>query len=592
MRIRPGVCLLILVCLLYPQSIGLAFNQRLPDLPLEESWGPVIPGIDLQVYRLNNPVPVKVYVARMDRNNLTTTIESSIAQGSIAEGRETITGMAARQNQAINYWGETWGARNRVVVAINGYFFDGSTGTPWSGVAHSGWYTKRFDDFIGDAGFAWTVNRTAHIGACVYHIGAKNKFIFKNTGYDPSLRGINLPAGNGELILYTPQYAASTRTSSPPGDPVLEFLVEMTRPSLVLPSPAMATGYIREINDRIGSTPIPFDHVVLSAWGSVRTTMLDKISVGEIAVGDEIGVSQEISDCASSPSQNWTKTYASIGGDYHFLNNGVIRTDFNNSDAFVRNSRTAIAFNDNFIFFIVVDAFDPDVSEGLNIAQLADFVKNVLGAIWGVTLDSGTSSTMVVNGEVINNTYCNFTRDCGMQLGNEVQKLQDPVVLPPEMTYKTEWDDISGALEPLVGSGMLMVISEPIVRSYSFVHNQTVATIVNTPIHLGPGNNYDVITTIPSGRSGIVMPHLNHLEGVLAKGSFWWKVNFGDVNGWVREEHLQGGGIPSSYKLYLPIMQRLSSAILLTKNNIKDGNVHSPSRDSRDNHGENIRESK
>jgi hypothetical protein len=273
------------------------------------------------------------------------------------------------------------------------------------------------------------------------------------------------------------------------------------------------------------------------------------------------------------------KTYASIGGDYHFLNNGVIRADFNNTDAAVRNSRTAIAFNDNYIFFIVVDAFDPGVSEGLNIAQLADFVQNVLGATWGVTLDSGTSSTMVVNGEVINNTYCNFTRDCGMQLGTEANKLQDPVVLPPEMTYKTEWDDISGALEPLVGSGMLMVISEPIVRSYSFVHNQTVATSVNAPIHLGPGSNYDVITTISSGRSGTVMPHLNHLEGVLAKGSFWWKVEFGNVSGWVREEHLQGGGIPASYKLYLPIMQRLSLTTTLTNNSVKDGTVSPLSRD-------------
>jgi len=554
MRIRHVLYLLILMSLLYPSGIGLAINQYLPD-PKTETWSPVTPGIDLQVYRLSNPRPVKVYVARMDRSNPSTTIESSIAQGSLAEGRETITGMAARYNQAINYWGETWGGRNRVVVAINGYFFDGATGTPWSGVANSGWYSKRFDDFIGDAGFAWTVNRTAHIGSCVYHTGSKNKVVFKKTGYDPTIRGVNLSAGNGNLILYTPQYASNTRTSSSPGDPVLEILIEMTRPSLVLPSPAMASGYVRQINDRTGSTSIPFDHVVLSAWGDLRTTMLEKISIGEIALGDEIGISQEISDCASSPRQNWTKTYASIGGDYHFLNNDVIRTDFNNPDASVRNSRTAIAFNNNYIYFIIVDAFDPGVSEGLNIAQLADFVKNVLGAGWGVTLDSGTSSTMVVNGEVVNNTYCNFTRNCGMQLGEEAKKLQDPVVLPPEMTYKTEWDDATGELEPLVGSGMLMVISEPMIRSNSFVPNGGVVASGNAPIHLGPGSNYGVLATITSGSSGTIQPHLNHLEGVLAKGSFWWKVKFGDIDGWIREEYLRGGIVPAAYRLFLPVMQ-------------------------------------
>src|SRR4030067_2941933 len=87
MKIRHGRCLLILVCILYPQSIGLAFNQLLPEPP-PEGWSPVTPGIDLQVYRLNNPRPVKVYVARMDRNNLTTNIERSIAQGSIKERQE------------------------------------------------------------------------------------------------------------------------------------------------------------------------------------------------------------------------------------------------------------------------------------------------------------------------------------------------------------------------------------------------------------------------------------------------------------------------------------------------------------------------
>jgi hypothetical protein len=118
MRIRPGVCLLILVCLLYPQSIGLAFNQQLPE-PQLETWGPITPGIDLQVYRLNNPRPVKVYVARMDRNNLTTTIESSIAQGYRAGARDNYWyGRAPKPSYKLL---ET-GARNRVVVAINDTF--------------------------------------------------------------------------------------------------------------------------------------------------------------------------------------------------------------------------------------------------------------------------------------------------------------------------------------------------------------------------------------------------------------------------------------------------------------------------------------
>ena len=115
---RRNLKLLIVVILLLPQASALGLYQQAPNHQIE-GWSPVTPGIDFQVYRVSNPRPVKVYVARMDRSNITTTIESSIAQGKLAEGRETITGMFSSYNQAINYWGESWGGRNRVVVAIN-----------------------------------------------------------------------------------------------------------------------------------------------------------------------------------------------------------------------------------------------------------------------------------------------------------------------------------------------------------------------------------------------------------------------------------------------------------------------------------------
>jgi hypothetical protein len=340
----------------------------------------------------------------------------------------------------------------------------------------------------------------------------------------------------------------------------LEILIEMTRPSLILPTPAMALGTIRDIRDREGSMSLPFDHVVISAWGEVRATMLNKIVEGEIAIGDSVGISQEISDCSNSPRNNWTKTYATIGGDYHFLNNGVIRTDFNNPDAAVRNSRTAIAFNDSYIYFIVVDAFDPGVSEGLSIPDLAGFSKNTLLATWGISLDSGTSSTMVINGIVINNTRCNFTRDCGMMLGADQNKLQDQLILPLDETYKTEWDDATGAIEPLVGTGMMMVVSESAVYSHVYGAAMTVTTTRGSSIHLGPGSNYGVLATIPQGSSGVILPHASGVNGVLAKGSHWWKVEFEATEGWIREENLDGGGVPFGFKFYFPVIRNFFPA--------------------------------
>lgn len=546
----------LLLLVFSPSGRGLGFVP--PDVELPTAWEAIAPGIDFQKFHLNNPRPVNIFVTRMDRTILSDTIDASIAQGKLASGRESITGMAARYDQALNFWGASrggwWGERNHVVVAINGYFFDGATGTPWSGLSQSGWYAKRFDDTIGDSGFTWTLNRTAHIGSCVYHIGNKNSITFPRINYSTNIKAVDVPPGNEDMILYTPLYDQDTNTSAP-NTPVLEIQIEMTRPTLVLPPPAYAIGYIREINDGSGSTMIPFDHVVISAWGNLRSTLLGKVSQGEIAIGDQVNISQEISDCASSPQNNWTKTYATIGGDYHFLNNGVIRTDFNNPDASVRNSRTAIGFNNSFIYYIVVDAFDLNVSEGLTIGQLGDFTKNTLGAAWGVTMDSGTSSTMVINGQVVNNTKCNFTRDCGMQPTQGADKLQHPTILPLETTYGTEWTDESGAIEPLVGSGMMMIVSEPLFLSSTFSPSTTVTTLSASSIHLGPGNNYAYLATVPQGTSGMILPHINHLNGVLAKGAFWWKVNFGGVVGWIREQNLVGGKTPANYnyRVFLPL---------------------------------------
>jgi exopolysaccharide biosynthesis protein len=42
---------------------------------------------------------------------------------------------------------------------------------------------------------------------------------------------------------------------------------------------------------------------------------------------------------------------------------------------------------------------------GMKIEELKNFLVNTLGATDAVTLDSGGSSTMVVNGQDVNNTY-------------------------------------------------------------------------------------------------------------------------------------------------------------------------------------------
>ncbi len=527
---RCHLTLLFLLILLQTHSLVFGATGDEPNAP--DAWSAVAPGIEYQKYHRSSPRQVNIFVARMDRSNPNVTIDSSIAQGRLSGGTETVKGMASRYDQAINYWDETWGNRNRVVVAINGYFFgapDEPPGVPWSGMVQSGWYAKRFTTNIGDAGFAWTLDGDAFIGKCVYHRNARNKvsFLSLNLGYDPVIDAINVARDNEKLIVYTPQYDATTLTGD---SPQAEILVELPRPALLLSQDTYVEGTIRGLRKNSGSTPIPFDHVVLAAWGSVGDDLVDNINSDDLQVGDKVRIFQEIDDCLVDPQHDWTKTYASIGGDYHFLRDGVYIAQ-DTSDAAVANARTAIAYNQNYVFFVVVDAFNPGVSMGLNISELKNFLVNTLGATDAVTLDSGGSSTMVVNGQVVNNTNCNYNR-CNNQ---SVPDTSTPELLPNRGDNSGNAATIT---EPLVGNGMMMVVVETRELSSSFRTGETVTAVSDISMRLGPGTNYATSATISPGAQGVIQAH--SLDGVLAKGFCWWKVAFGGNIGWVKEGTLEG----------------------------------------------------
>jgi len=549
--LKPARFILLFVLVFYPFLLAGATAQKAPDAP--DAWSVVAPGIEYQKYHINNPRPVNIFATRMDRNNLNVTIESAIAQGRLSGGTEKVSGMATRYDQNINYWNRVWGNRNRVVVAINGYFFGSPhepSGVPWSGVIHSGWYAKRFTDTVGDAGFAWTLNRQAFIGKCVYHRAERNDINFVGASYDPNIQAINVARSGEELILYTPQYDTTTKTVENGATPRVEILIELARPSLILSDPSYIRGTIRGIYRNTGSTPIPFDYAVLAAWGNVGSAMVNRVNIGDIEVGNEVRITNEITDCAADPQHDWTNVYASLGGDYHFLRAGAYYAP-NNPDATVRNSRTVVGYSGSYIFFVVVDGFDAGVSEGITLRSLSDWMEATLGVTDAVSMDSGTSSTMVVNGEVKNNTYCTYTRNCGMQTTTDAEPQID--IDRPEAGDVIELSNADD--HAYVGSGLMMVVVEPQARSVRFRTGQALTALQQTSLRLGPGINYGSNLTINTGAQGSVVTH--SLNGVLATGSYWWRGSFGGTLGWVKEDAMQGGQAPpppGDFHSYFPFI--------------------------------------
>jgi SH3-like domain-containing protein len=128
---------------------------------------------------------------------------------------------------------------------------------------------------------------------------------------------------------------------------------------------------------------------------------------------------------------------------------------------------------------------------------------------------------MVVNGEVKNNPNAELDRG-------------DPVATPSPVAGPPT----PAKIERVVANGMLMVVVQPKEQSDRFQTGQTVSIIDTGEVNLrlGPGTNYAPLWVVSPGRQGTILEH--PLNGVLAKGYYWWKIDFDGLVGWVNQDSL------------------------------------------------------
>ncbi|MGC8862181.1 MAG: phosphodiester glycosidase family protein [Armatimonadota bacterium] len=462
------------------------------------AWTTVGDGIEYQSF--TTPDPNNLFVCRMLRSNPNAVIDTTLANGYVKGGNtQTVRNQAALYDDSITWWGQSWGARNDVICAVNGDFFNSSGIT--GGQCQSGWYVKRFVDWGGYSGFGWNVNRVPFFGGCVYHKPAQQFVQYVASGVTQQFNGINCDRIANSLVIYTPQYS----TATPSATSGAEVLVELTRPLVILKSPNYVQGYVRAIWQNSGSHKIPFDHIILSADGTAATTLVNNVSIGA-----EVRISQYPTDynepdtsgdggCAYETGLDWNKPFGAVGVNYRFLENGVVRPPDPNHSGYagliVRNPRTAIAYNDTYIFLIVCDGRSSQ-SVGMTMTELGNWCKNTLGATDGHNLDGGGSSTMVVNGVVKN--------------------------VP------------SDGSERAVANGVVMVNILPKQQSSTFGTGATVKTNTSgTNVRLGPGTNFGIVASLAANTQGVVVKHT--VNGVYAKGYYWWKCDFSGTVGWVAE---------------------------------------------------------
>lgn len=467
-------------------------------------WTTVAPGFEYRDF--SETGPNRVCVTRMDRATTTAIIDSVIATDNLISGRERTSSMAARMEGVNGFWGEQYGKyRYDVVAAINGDFFNTTTGEPQGGQIVSGIYAKRFGELGGYSGFAYRLNRTVFLGGCVAHPAAKNVVAYPATAQSQELKGINRTRTTNDLVLFTPQYSASTGTDASG----VEVLVEMTRWPMILPAPSYAAGTVRALRSGAGNSSLPFNHVVLSGTGTAATALL-----ANATLGSEVRISEEIKDyqgdCNTPASRDWTKTYAVAGGNFTFLRDGVVQPT-SNPGLVVADPRTAVAFNAAYIYFVVVDGRTAQ-SIGMDMATLAAFCIGRLAATDGVNMDGGGSSTLWVDGTVRNSP-----------------------------------SDAGG--ERTVANGLLMVsLVENPAHSIQFVAEQRIKTTSSVTVRRGPGTNWPSVGSLGPQVAGTVRASAHN--GVFSTGDYWWNTTFDLVEGWLPESAMASiAGVPD-WQLY------------------------------------------
>ncbi|HSQ25854.1 MAG TPA: phosphodiester glycosidase family protein [Anaerolineales bacterium] len=517
---------------------GLDLTPQLAQAQRVEVWTSVAKGIAYREFYLDHPN--RIYVARMDRNEAGATLDTGIGMGDFSSGLQTVRGIASLYDQTIGYWDRQWGTLNHVVVAINGFFYDTETGIPWSGQVASGWYAKRFDERQSGSSLVWTFDRNIFVGDCVVHPPNRQLVHFPTVGVSLRFDSINLPGEDDELIIFTPHYGDAT----PPGEDKLDVLVQLERPLMIMPDPAVVKGVVVGMHAGQQGVLIPFDHIVLRASGKQREQLEQSVNVG-----DEVEISQELKhylpDCKTSNPINWENIYAATGASFVFLKEGKVQALNRDLGAVLRSPRTAIAYNDRYIFFMVVDGRDRFRSLGMSMVELSTFAKMTLGANWGVAMDGGGSSTMVVNGRVVNHPLTDVEEVTSREFPgtgstNFTVSLNQSVDLTHSLfnsgspAFTSNANQVQEA-ERAVANSWMMISTQPAEWSNRYQNGQEifVSDSQGLTIRSGPGDHYSQISVVPSQSGGLVLAH--PLNGVFSRGFYWWKVEFGGVQGWAIE---------------------------------------------------------
>ena len=370
--VRPMACLACTLLLFVSPFRAVAPHAQQLDLPEPRN---VAPGVLL--YHLDSPAlvdpegPVSIWMLRLDPAKVD--LQAALSNDEIM-GVESVAGIAER---------------HKPIAAINAGFFL-PNGDPAGVMAIDG---RLVSDTRRQRGAIGISRDKTGVKLVFARLRAAASLVLQNNSpnYDGqamttiAIDGIDTTRLRGQLMLYTPSYHADTDTAK--GG--LEWVIDRQRGRLI-------SGPHRD-----GKTRIPARGFVLSFGGERVPEPLQLLGRGTRV---RLDVSYEPDE---GEPKSWLLAQDIVGGAGLLIRDGRDIEDwsierFNQGFAENRHPRTMIGTAaDNTIWLVTVDGRQPEQSVGMTLVELRALAHRV-GLVNALNLDGGGSTTMWVQGQVVN----------------------------------------------------------------------------------------------------------------------------------------------------------------------------------------------
>jgi Phosphodiester glycosidase len=274
-------------------------------------------------------------------------------------------------------------ARVHCLLAVNGDFTAAESGEPLGGLVTGGQLLRT----PSPSHHQLSVTEDGHLEAGTFEWHGK---LVPTDLAELNLDGVNGPAPDDGLVLYTPAFGASTKTDAAGATLVLRVV----EPAGPLRAGQTTLVEMTGLHDGEADVAIPADGTVLygrgkgadalrSLWGRVQSRTAS--TRGFLRLDVSGGIAE------------------SLGGTPILLRDGA-RWFADSADDFTRgrHPRTMVGWNPaGDVVLATIDGREPGVSVGATLAEAADLLL-ALGATDGINLDGGGSTTFVAGGTVAN----------------------------------------------------------------------------------------------------------------------------------------------------------------------------------------------